>query len=215
MSTWKSTLDDGQRKWVRDWWSALQPRELKSPTLPPSLVGFDRGDRAALRRAGDADALMLEPSTHLLADQIIAMDAHRKWRQFPDESIVHLQVAMVAGVLAHVRSDVADGRSLAWRLGRAAGHEQPLMSELRFKRLLKTRDETDLLRQWRRAVSLAEGTADVARLADDLLAWQIEQERPAARASEGRKFRWAYDYYLTKREQTAARKPASIEELNA
>lgn len=215
MSTWKSTLDDEQRKWVRDWWNALQPRDLKSAVVQPSLAGLDRGARAELRRAGNVDVLMLESSTHLLADKIIAMDARRKWRQFPDQGIAHLQVAMIAGVLVHVRDDQEDGLSLAWRLGRAAGHEQPLMSELRFKRLLKTRDETDLLRQWRRAVSLAKGTADVAKLADDLLAWQIEQERPAARASEGRKFHWAYDYYLTKREQTAARKPAPTKELNA
>ncbi|MCY1462341.1 hypothetical protein D9M71_801050 [compost metagenome] len=64
-------------------------------------------------------------------------------------------------------------------------------------------------------MQLADGKADVAQLADDLLAWLIEGERPVARASDGVKFRWAYDYYLTNWEQAAAAEPESNKELTA
>jgi CRISPR system Cascade subunit CasB len=77
------------------------------------------------------------------------------------------------------------------------------MSELRFKRLLRASDAEDFFRQARRAVQLAGGVADVAVLADDLLAWSIErdQREQAWKPSESLKFRWARDYYLTAKEQ--------------
>lgn len=212
MSKRRSVLDETQRAWVRDWWRALQPRDVKSPPLPAELRGLDRGERAGLRRAVDGDALLMESSTYLLARKLIALDAAREWRYFRNEDDACLAIALAAGVLAHVRDDVVDGLCLARRLGHASG-ERPLMSELRFKRLLKSDDEDDLLRQWRRAVALAERKADVAQLADDLLAWQIEQVTPPSNASQSLRFRWAYDYYLTKREQNAGEEPASIKEI--
>ncbi len=219
MSTWKSTLDDAQRAFVRRWWQALQPRKPDDPILPRELAEYDRGTRAALRRGANANELLMESSVHLLAQRLLALDTQRPKRRFPEEdegvALAHVWIALVAGVLAHVRDDPPDDRngSLAWRLGRAAG-DPPLMSELRFKRLLKAKGEPDLLRQWRRAVALADGKADVAQLADDLLSWQVEQSFPPTRASDGIRFRWAYDYYLTKPKQTAAKAPASIEELS-
>lgn len=218
MTNRRSMLDDVQRAWVRDWWRALQPPKPDSPPVPPMLAGLDRGARARLRRGNDADDLLRERSVYLLAERLIALDAQRQWKHLADTSQAHLWIALVAGVLAHVNGkpvDPPDGLSLARRLGHAAESERPPMSELRFKRLLKAEDEIDLLRQWRRAVKLADGKTDVAQLADDLLSWQVEQAQPSPRASDSIKFRWAYDYYLNKREQKAAGEPASIKELSA
>ena len=70
------------------------------------------------------------------------------------------------------------------------------MSELRFKRLLKARNLDEFFLAARRAVGLASGTADVAVLADDLLAWAYEHGlRGAGRPAQSMCFRWAQDYY--------------------
>lgn len=208
-------LDDEQRQWVRDWWRALQPRGPDDPLLPPTVAGLGRGARAKLRRCVDLDDLLMEPASHLLARRLIELDGHKSWNNLHDDHAAYAHLALVGGALSLVKDNIRDGRSLAWRLGNAAGNEQPLMSELRFKRLQRARDLDELYLQWRRAVRLAEGKCDVAQLADDLLAWLIEREQPPSRASEGVKFRWAYDYYLTKREQAQAEEPVSNEELNA
>ena len=86
----------------------------------------------------------------------------------------------------------------------------------RFKRLLRATDGEDFLRQARRAIQLSKGKADVAVLADDLLAWSIEQDQreSARKPTESLKFRWARDYYLTAKEQPSSR-PAKTKSNNA
>jgi CRISPR type I-E-associated protein CasB/Cse2 len=107
---------------------------------------------------------------------------------------------LTAGVLAAVKSDTRDGRSLAWHVGHAAGSGgTPPMSEVRFKRLLKATTLGEFFTAARRAVVLANGArggTDVAVLADDLMAWAFEhssgwRDRPAQTMC----FRWAQDYY--------------------
>lgn len=204
MKARKAYLDGAQRQWVRDWWRALQPREPDSAALPDELAGLKRGDRAALRRCGNADALLQVAATYRLSSQLIALESSKAWPRLADTAICHEWLAVVAGVLAHVNDSPEDGRTLAWHLGNAAGNERPLMSEMRFKRLQRAQAVDDIHLQCQRAVQLANNRTDVAQLADDLLARLIEQDRPAARASDSVKFRWAYDYYLTMRQQAAA-----------
>jgi len=209
----KPKLNEAQQRWVRDWWRALQPRDKDEPALPGELWAMRRGERAQLRRCEDVEALLAHAATLLLAERLIALGDGRG--VLPGQAISYERLAWVAGILATVKEDVRDGKSLAWHLGHGAGNERPKMSELRFKALQRCLDVNDLFRHWRRAVSLADGSADVARLADDLLSWQLELGQSAARASDGVKFRWAYDYYLSKRDQAAAEEPVSNKELNA
>jgi len=206
----KPNLNNAQRNWVRDWWRALQPREAGSEPLPATLVGMGRGERARLRRCGTADELLGEPSVLLLADQLIAL-GDEQWPLFK-EAITYERLALVAGVLAKVKEDARDQRSLAWRLGNSSGEGRAVMSESRFKRLQRTQTIDDLFLQWRRAMQLAAGKVDVAQLADDLLTWQLELGQSATRASDGVKFRWAYDYYLSARDRAAAEDPESNKE---
>ncbi len=209
----KSNLNPAQRGWVRDWWSALQPREPGSEPLPGELAGLGRGARARLRRCTGADGLLLEPSVHLLARRLIAL-AGEQW-PLRDQPASYERLALVAGVLAKVKEDARDGYSLARRLGNASGNERAPMSELRFKRLQRTESPDDLYLQWQRAVQLADGQADVAQLADDLLAWLLELGHSATRTSDGVKFRWAYDYYLSARDRAAAEEPVANKEPTA
>lgn len=213
MRSRKFKLNDAQQRWVRDWWRALQPRVEGEAVLPGVLWAMGRGERAQLRRCADAEALLGHAATLLLAQRLIESDDGKG--VLPDTSLSYERLAWIAGVLAIVKEDTRDGKSLALLLGNAAGHERPKMSDLRFKALQRSATVPDLFVQWRRAVQLAGGAVDVARLADDLLSWQVELGHVAARASDGVKFHWACDYYLSSRDRDAANDVESDKEISA
>ena len=206
----KFKMSERQRQWVRDWWRSLQPREQDKDDLPGELRGQGRSDRARLRRCMTAEELLSNSATLLFARRLIALGGDSK--TFSDESRVYEQLAWVAGALAHVKEDLNDDKTLASHLGKASGGERPAMSELRFKALQATSMTEDYFLQIRRAIQLADRKTDVARLADDLFAWQLERGQSALRASSGVKFHWAYDYYLSAGQKAAADEPESIKE---
>jgi CRISPR system Cascade subunit CasB len=96
------------------------------------------------------------------------------------------RVAVVAAVLAHIRSDAAASESgYRRRFAETLGGDPPLMSALRFKRLLAAATDQDLLTAFRRAVALAGSkNINVEDVAASLLGW-----------SDDRRMRWAFDYY--------------------
>lgn len=206
-------LNDAQQRWVRDWWRALQPRNAGDVPLPGELWALGRGERAQLRRCAGVEALLAQAAPLLLAERLIALNGSKG--ALPDEAHSYERVAWLAGVLAVVREDANDGASLALHLGHGAGNERPRMSELRFKALQRSPSVPDLFRHWCRAVRLVGGRVDVVRLADDLLCWQIELGRSAARASDGVKFHWACDYYLSARDRTITDTTESKKEISA
>lgn len=212
MRSRKFRLNEAQQRWVHDWWKALQPRVEGDAALPGALWAMGRGERAQLRRCADAEELLGHAATLLLARQLIELNDEKG--PLPDTSLSYEQLAWVAGVLAVVKDDARDGRSLALLLGNAAGNERPVMSELRFESLQRSTALPDLFVQWRRAVQLAGGVVDVARLADDLLGWQRELGRVSARASDGVKFHWACDYYLSTRDRDAAKDVETDKEIS-
>ena len=206
----KCRMSDKQLQWVRDWWRSLQPREQDKDALPGELRGQGRADRARLRRCENVEELLSNSATLLFARRLIALGGGSK--VFSDESQAYEQLAWVAGALAHVKEDPGDERTLAFRLGKALGGERPAMSELRFQSLQAAATTEDYFLQIRRAIQLADRKTDVARLADDLFAWQLEHGQSALRASSGVKFHWAYDYYLSAGQKAAADEPESIKE---
>jgi len=173
-----TTHDNPQRTRAgnaRHWWADLQDKRVDGT---PNRGG-DRATLARLRRAATALQAVEEPAVIDLYKRL-GFGEHDLNRRLP-------RVALVAAVLAHVRSDAVPGES-GWRpslaeiLGRG---ERPTMSPLRFKRLLTATEEQDLLIAFRRAVALAGGrNIDVGNLAESLLDW-----------SEKRRMRWAFDYY--------------------
>lgn len=206
----KCRMSDKQLQWVRDWWRSLQPREQDKDALPGELRGQGRADRARLRRCENVEELLSNSATLLFARRLIALGGGSK--VFSDESKTYEQLAWVAGALALVKEDPHDDRTLAFRLGKALGGERPAMSELRFQSLQAATTTEDYFLQIRRAIQLADRKTDVARLADDLFAWQLEHGQSALRASSGVKFHWAYDYYLSAGQKAAADEPESIKE---
>ena len=210
MTPRKYKMSELQRQWVRDWWSSLQRGEQDSDVLPGELRGQGRADRARLRRCENAEELLSNSATLSFARRLIVLGGGSK--AFADESKVYEQLAWVAGALAHVKEDPGDGQTLAFRLGKALGGERPAMSELRFRSLQAAATTDDFFLQIRRAIHLADRKTDVARLADDLFAWQLEQGKSASRANSGVKFHWAYDYYLSVGQKADADEQESIKE---
>ena len=209
----KPSLETTQRNWVRQWWEALQPRKADSPPAEGILATFDRGTRAQLRRCASAEDLLAQPAALVLTDSLIRKGSGR-W-PLADEPATYLHAALTAGILAQVRRDTADGKTLAQRLATPPPNsDRPPMSELRFRRLQGARGTADLFLQIQRAVQLVEAT-DVAQLADDLLTWLAEHDLPPDRSSDSVKFRWAYDYHLSARDRKVAEDPISDKELTS
>jgi CRISPR system Cascade subunit CasB len=172
---------------VRAWWQALTEKSSGDATGENAHFGFffDRGPRARLRRSTDLDDVAQEPAVWTLVERL----------KLPDSE--DSAVLLVAAVLAHVKEDAKDGRSLAYLLGvgPAGKDEGGKLSELRFQRLMRADAPDDFVQQLRRALAIGGHRADVAVLADDLLAWSRER-RFTDRRSGGMKFRWARDFYL-------------------
>lgn len=208
----KFKLNEAQHRWVRDWWRALQPRGEGDEPLPGELWAMGRGERAQLRRCGDANELLGHAATLLLTVRLVALNSEKG--PLPDDARSYERMAWVAGVLAVVKDDLRDDLSLAWHLGHGADSDRPAMSDLRFRAMQRGSSIQELFVHWRRAVQLARGKVDVARLADDLLSWQIELGQSASQASNGVKFHWAYDYYLSARDRAAAKEPEFNKEMS-
>ncbi|WP_417209484.1 type I-E CRISPR-associated protein Cse2/CasB [Antarctobacter sp.] len=136
------------------WWSA---------NIGQRDVPVARALVARLRRAAPM-AVLSEPRVQDLARNL-DLGPHKA------EEIVRLAV-----LLAEVRETSSE--PLASRLG----GDDPVLSQLRFQRLLRAEGD-DLTAQLRRAISMADRRCNVAALAADLLYW--EAARP----------RWCFQYY--------------------
>ena len=175
--------DKSPAELAADWWRRLQP-------YLPNEVRNPQGDRAALarlRHCRSVSAAMQEPAT-------IGLFRALGWH-----SPAHLpKVALTAAVLASVRTAGRD------RFARAIGPESPsqpetaLVKPLRFRRLMEADTDDERLTAFRRAVALADGTADPADLAGALLDW-----------SERRRMDWIFEYW------NAADRPVGRQTANA
>jgi CRISPR system Cascade subunit CasB len=145
------------------WWSVLQPEHDS---------GGDRAALARLRRCATATQAASEPATIELAHRLGI-----GWEGLG-------RVAVLAAVLAHIRKH--DGSAKAARQLRAPDRSTPLMSLLRFRRLIQAETEDDRIIAFRRAAALARGSLNVWDLADSLLHWNDKTRQ-----------RWLYDYHLT------------------
>lgn len=151
---------------VTAWWRGLQPRTENGRSLP--------GDRAALarlRRAGTVMQACMTPAT---------LDLCRKLGAAPEEVDT---MALIAAILANVRKDVSV--SFARQLGGEA-NDKPLLSPLRFQRLIEASEPDAQLTAFRRAIVQAGRRASVRDLAESLLDW-----------NDQRRQRWLYEYYHT------------------
>jgi CRISPR type I-E-associated protein CasB/Cse2 len=162
---------------ARRWWEDLQDTREGSPN--PKR---DRAALARLRRAAAPLQALEEPAVFDLYRRLgFGKERSHLERHLP-------RVTVVAAVLAHIRQDAGRGetgfrRRFAEMLGQG---DPPVMSALRFKRLLSADADQEMLVQFRRAVALAgHRNVDVGDVAAGLLGWDDQKVR----------VRWAFDYH--------------------
>ncbi|WP_071676022.1 type I-E CRISPR-associated protein Cse2/CasB [Nioella nitratireducens] len=153
---------------ILGWWST----ELGART-----TGAQKGLSARLRRGDDVTVLCERP-VHDLAHHLGLRDGAR--------------IARLARVLAHVRDH--GPRSLPRRLGTG---DPPIMSQLRFERLVRSEGE-ELEAALRRALEMAGHAANVAHLGESVLLW-----------SDAIRTRWCFDYYGAEPPKTALSKESA------
>ncbi len=151
---------------ARDWWRDLQ----NNP-----------GDRAALRRTSNLPEVPLIPAALDLMLRLgwrRVSDAERDWYAE--------RVAVVALVLATVHEDRKE--PVARQIGIPQGRDgNPIVSEVRLRRLLTAEDSNELLQEALALVRLAGGSVNVADLATSLLDWSNPRRNVRQR--------WLYDYH--------------------
>jgi CRISPR system Cascade subunit CasB len=158
---------DGEK--ARAWWEELQP----SRHADERARGGDRAALARLRRCATWMEAAAEAETALLFRRIGRGDEMRLPR-----------VAVLAAVLAHVRSD--ETLRVASSVGPQGGDEAAaLLSPLRLRRLLTTGGDDAILTAFRRLIALKGGSANVSDLAEQILYWHGEKTR----------MRFAFDYW--------------------
>lgn len=186
-------LSPAQAEIVRDWWYALQPRGEDETKPRDEFAMFSRRDRAELRRCEDPDQVLLLGAFVRLARALQRLEAAKQTPCFADDAT---PFALIAGLLAHVETDLKNGSSFAAKLGETDDADRPHMSALRFARLQTASTEAEFFQLARRAIQLVGKQADVVILADELLAWVREfrghlPDKPKDRL----RVLWATEYF--------------------
>lgn len=131
----------------------------------------DRGERARLRRCADVTEVFFCQAFH---------DLLRRLRRLGPVS--RETVAVTAGVLAHVKENVPAAK-FAVQMAEGRG-DHATVSELRFRRLIETKDREALFMPLIRLVALMDGRVNVGDLTDGIRYWGPPKRRD-----------WACDYY--------------------
>ncbi len=134
----------------------------------------DKGSRAELRRCKRPDEVVMVPAFHRLCHRVRPLMKHERdgWE---------MRLAAIAGLLAHVRQ-LDTRRTLAEQMAASKG-DSPVVSELRFRRLLQ-RDRRDLYGALIRVLGLLDKTANPFDLARSVYYW-----------GDGERKRWAFAYF--------------------
>lgn len=188
----KYMLSDYDADVIRQWWQALDSEKRGSPTIG-LFKSLGKKELAELRRAENLTSVMLNRAYQYLAQLLPKYDKDG--------------LALVAGMLAHVKTNTGNGLSMARCMGLPKdGSNDPGVSQLRFERLQTAHNPDEFLSTAVRVIKMLGGTLDVRKLADDALVWAdetINEHRPAKLANQLR-VRWATDYYLASRRQESA-----------
>ena len=153
---------------LRTWWQELE---------------HDKGERAALRRAGTLTEVMLSPAFHRLLREL-------RRAGFGVAESRYAKLAAIAGLAARIKGEAAG--SLAHRMGQPkAGGNAPMVAELRMRNLLACDDLETLYTLLRRALALLDDQASLVDLAGVIWHWSPMDEK---RSNDPRR-QMAYDYY--------------------
>lgn len=148
----------------------------------------NRADRAILKRAPSLTAVALSAPYQKLYRELLAVG----WpeREAAETSQRNNRLAAVVGLLANVRGEQDGTKQRNGELKPAKAmsrkdkdSDRPVVSELRFRRLLESPDLESLFSGLRRVLPMVGSHINVADLAEDILHW-----------GDSVKKRWAYQY---------------------
>lgn len=145
---------------ILDWWRGLDD---------------DRATRAVLRRCATVDDVTLSGAYQRFYRYMLACGWPEDAKDWQRDKL-----AAIAGLVAHIKSN--DSQPLPIRMSEASG-ERLLVSEHRFRDLLKVDTTTDVFVSLRRTLPLLDYQVSVQHLAQDVY-WWSEKTRKA----------WAYAY---------------------
>lgn len=148
-------------KTLHKWWDGLDE---------------DRASRAVLRRCATIDEVTLSDAYQHFYRYMLA---HKAW---PEEtkSWQKDKLAAIAGLLALIKTE--DSQRLPIKMSESSG-DRPLVSELRFRSLLKIETADDLFVSLRRTLPLIDNKANIYQLANDVYFWGDKTKKE-----------WAYSY---------------------
>ena len=150
---------------LREWWLALKD---------------DRGARAELRRAKSPEDVALIPAAIDLVTRLetTPIKSHGGWTE---------RIPPIAGLAAHLDPDAEqavlhDTTTLPARMARLQG-DRPVVSQLRFRRLLRT-PRAELYRSMIRILALLDHQANLYELAESMFWWGPNIQK-----------KWAFAYF--------------------
>jgi len=145
----------------------------------------DRGARAELRRCDSVDEVAMTPTYQRFCQLTLRP-------LFGSDAVWEDRMAAVVGLIAHLRMDGRDEvlkkganyvNLLAEQMTVPVSGDRPLVSELRFRRLLQ-KDRADLYSTMLRIIRMQKGKASLFGIAQSVFFW-----------GDGVKKRWAYAYF--------------------
>ncbi len=164
-----------------NWWQSLED---------------NRGDRAMLRRATFIDDILLAPAFFDFLNYIY----ENQNIDFKNKNFI-ISHAIVASIVARVKENIEDSKiSFAKSLALPKENsDAPVMSQLRFDKLLKSDEPEQFFIRIRRAVDLLKGKVNITSLTNDILLWIYEfyQQDKDPDREKHLAFKWATDYYTT------------------
>ncbi len=148
----------------------------------------NRADRAILKRAPSLTAVALSAPYQRLYRELLSAGFPTSEKPERDRFSDHLLA--VVGLLAHVRGEQEGVKQRNGELPPAKAmsrkdkdSDRPVVSELRFRRLLESPDLESLFTGLRRVLPMVGSYIDVIQLAKDILYWGDDKKKT-----------WAYQY---------------------
>jgi CRISPR system Cascade subunit CasB len=137
------------------------------------LLDEKRGDRAELRRCGTLAEVVFTPAYHRLRQAVCRYGA------------IHEDgLAAMAGLAAKVKTNVAEN-SIAEQMASGKGDSaRARVSGLRFRRLLKAKDQEELFTSMGRVIALLDESVNLLSMAQSVYFWNDRTRK-----------QWAFDYY--------------------
>jgi len=154
---------------VLGWWSSRIDAD----------TGLARKTRAQLRRASRLSEVLVIEATHDLFARLRSVNENL---DLSSERLPH-RLALIATVVAGMDTHGKD--SLPSRFGQSNG-DRPVLSPLRFQRILSATDDWVLASRLRRASLQVKRNANIAQLGRDLFYW-----------GESVQNRWCFEYFKT------------------